>query len=94
MTEPKRQNELSLLNPSTEIKMKAFKRFCREQGMMIQEFETMRTLERQKYLYSVGRTIRTDERPITWTMQSKHLDGKATDRVFLVDGDPKKPSWQ
>jgi hypothetical protein len=27
-------------------------------------------------------------------MQSKHLDGKATDRVFLVDGDPKKPSWQ
>lgn len=91
--EPARQKDMSLLKPQTKIKMEAFKRFCNEQWLYVKEFETLRSLERQKYLYSVGRTIRKGERPITWTMNSKHLTGEAVDFVFLTDNNPKLITW-
>ena len=39
--------------------------------------EGLRTLQRQKELYAQGRT--TPGKIVTWTMQSKHLLGKAVD---------------
>ena len=46
--------------------------------------EGVRTKERQADLYSQGRT--KPGKIITWTMQSKHLDGKAVDVVMLKNG--------
>lgn len=46
--------------------------------------EGVRTKERQAQLYSQGRT-----KPgpiVTWTMESKHIDGKAVDVVQLKNG--------
>lgn len=41
--------------------------------------EGMRTLERQRELYAQGRT--EPGKIVTWTMNSKHLEGKAVDLV-------------
>lgn len=46
--------------------------------------EGLRTPERQADLYSQGRT--KPGKIVTWTMQSKHLDGRAVDVVMLKDG--------
>lgn len=39
--------------------------------------EGVRTLDRQKQLYAQGRT--TPGKVVTWTMKSKHIEGKAVD---------------
>lgn len=44
-------------------------------------FEARRSLARQKWLYGCGRTHHLDRRPVTWTLSSKHLVGKAADIV-------------
>ena len=41
--------------------------------------EGVRTLERQRELYAQGRT--TPGKIVTWTMKSKHIEGKAVDLV-------------
>lgn len=41
--------------------------------------EGKRTLERQRQLYAQGRTA--PGKIVTWTMKSKHIDGKAVDLV-------------
>jgi peptidoglycan LD-endopeptidase CwlK len=46
--------------------------------------EGVRTLGRQQQLYAQGRTALG--RIVTWTMKSKHLEGKAVDLVPFVDG--------
>lgn len=48
--------------------------------------ETIRTYNRQQYLYSIGRRGIKGEKPVTWTMSSKHLVGKACD-IIPKDGD-------
>ncbi len=44
-------------------------------------FEALRSEWRQKWLYGVGRTHDLKRKPVTWTMHSKHLAGKAVDIV-------------
>jgi peptidoglycan L-alanyl-D-glutamate endopeptidase CwlK len=51
--------------------------------------EGVRTLERQKALYEQGRT--KPGKIVTWTLKSKHIDGKAVDLVPYVDG---KIDWE
>jgi hypothetical protein len=46
--------------------------------------EGLRTLGRQQELYAQGRTV--PGRIVTWTLKSKHLEGKAVDLAPLVDG--------
>jgi len=46
--------------------------------------EGVRTKERQADLYAQGRT--KPGKVITWTMNSKHIDGKAVDVVMLKNG--------
>lgn len=41
--------------------------------------EGVRTLERQRELYAQGRT--TPGKIVTWTMKSRHIEGKAVDLV-------------
>lgn len=47
-----------------------------------------RTLEYQRHLYSIGRRGVPGEKPVTWTMRSKHLSGNAIDFAPLVNGKP------
>lgn len=51
--------------------------------------EGLRTKERQADLYAQGRT--KPGKVITWTMKSKHLEGKAVDVVLLRNG---KIHWE
>lgn len=55
-------------------------------------FEARRSIERQKYLYAQWRyKPYENNKVVTWTMQSKHLEGKAVDIVFLDDkGNPTR----
>lgn len=46
--------------------------------------EGLRTKERQAELYAQGRT--KPGKVVTWTLLSKHIDGKAVDVVLLRDG--------
>ena len=50
--------------------------------------EGVRTLERQQTLYAQGRT--KPGKIVTWTLKSKHIEGKAVDVVPLID---KKIPW-
>jgi peptidoglycan L-alanyl-D-glutamate endopeptidase CwlK len=45
--------------------------------------EGVRTLERQKALYEQGRT--KPGKIVTWTLKSKHIEGKAVDLVPYID---------
>jgi hypothetical protein len=49
-------------------------------------YESKRTIERQKWLYGVGRTHDMNRKPITWTMNSLHLAGKACDIISKAHG--------
>lgn len=46
--------------------------------------EGVRTKQRQAELYAQGRT--TPGKIVTWTMQSKHIEGRAVDLAPLVNG--------
>lgn len=46
--------------------------------------EGLRTRERQAELYAQGRT--KPGKKVTWTLHSKHLEGKAVDLAPLIDG--------
>jgi len=44
-------------------------------------FEARRSQERQRWLYGVGRTHSLSRKPVTWTMNSRHIVGKAADII-------------
>lgn len=46
--------------------------------------EGLRTRERQAELYAQGRT--KPGKKVTWTLHSKHLDGKAVDLAPIING--------
>jgi peptidoglycan L-alanyl-D-glutamate endopeptidase CwlK len=47
-----------------------------------------RTPEYQRQLYNIGRRGIPGEKPVTWTLKSKHLSGRAIDFAPLVNGKP------
>ena len=48
--------------------------------------EGRRSQGRQSWLYGVGRWHHKRRRPVTWTMESRHLKGKAADIIEARDG--------
>lgn len=46
--------------------------------------EGLRSIDRQKQLYAQGRTV--PGKIVTWTLKSKHIDGKALDVAPIKDG--------
>jgi peptidoglycan L-alanyl-D-glutamate endopeptidase CwlK len=57
---------------------------CKEANINVLIIGTLRTQAEQDALYAQGRT--TPGRIVTWTKQSKHIEGKAFDAVLLVNG--------
>ncbi len=49
-------------------------------------FEAARSRERQEWLYGFGRTHHKGSKPVTWTMNSRHLVGKAADIISKSRG--------
>jgi peptidoglycan L-alanyl-D-glutamate endopeptidase CwlK len=69
--------DISRLKPAAKKACEMFMAECKRQGVDIFITETLRTKERQEYLYAQGRT-----RPgqiVTWTLNSRHMTGLAWD---------------
>lgn len=93
-------NRVSSLKPETRAAVVALQEALKKVGAPLVIFETKRSRERQEYLYRKGRTaeeikragIEGDPLPgpkVTWTLQSRHMTGRAVDFVLDVDS----PYW-
>lgn len=86
MTEPPRISDIDKLRPDVAEKVKLLIQRMRVRGFDPVVFETLRTKERQQWLYGIGRTHSLDRKPVTWTLKSKHLEGKAADIISKSRG--------
>lgn len=78
------------LDPRMQAKAMLFATRMAESGLPFMFTSTRRTAEEQAALYGVGRRGIPGEKPVTWTLKSKHIDGLAFDIAILADG---KPNW-
>jgi len=76
-------NDIELLTPSFKEKVKLFLDEARSIWLNIKVFESLRTMARQKELYSIWRRWIVWEKVVTWTMNSNHIIWKAIDVVFI-----------
>ena len=81
MIEPKRQSDISALVPYVRDRVKAILAELEDLGFDPMVFEARRSDERQKWLYGIGRTHSLDRKPVSWTLKSKHISGKAVDII-------------
>jgi peptidoglycan L-alanyl-D-glutamate endopeptidase CwlK len=65
------------INPYVE----KFKQVMEDEGAPVRIGEVRRSVERQRELYAQGRT--TPGSIVTWTLQSKHIRGRAFDFDFV-----------
>ena len=84
--EPPRIADLSALDPWFRQRVERVLDKMRAQGFDPVVYETLRTPERQAWLYGIGRTHSLDRKPVTWTMKSKHLVGRAADIISKSRG--------
>lgn len=81
-SEPKRNSDINSLSDTFKKKFTPFWQEVIAKYPNAMVFEALRSKERQKWLYGVGRTHSMERKPITWTINSKHLTGDAVDIVF------------
>jgi len=86
VTEPPQQRDLNLLKPNFRERLERWLTAARAAAapLTIGIHETLRTPERQAWLWAQGRT-----RPgpkVTWTQHSKHQDGLAADFHLIKNG--------
>lgn len=77
------ERSFNSLAEDVQPQMRALMERMRAEGHQIQINETLRTQERQNFLFRRGRSLPGS--PVTWTLTSSHRDGRAVD--FLVNGD-------
>ena len=82
MQEPTRISDINKLSPTFHKKYDAFMKAVLSRYPHCLPFETLRTKERQVWLYGVVRTHSKNRKPITRTLASNHLTGNAVDLVF------------
>ena len=73
------KTSLARLQGVDETLVKVVKRAIEISEVDFTVLEGVRTLERQRELYAQGRTA--PGKIVTWTMKSKHIEGKAVDLV-------------
>jgi len=79
------------LEPRMAERVKKFVKLCEKRRIDVLITETRRTVGRQRYLYAIGRWGENKTAsPVTWTLQSKHIEGDAIDIVPLSMG---LPNW-
>lgn len=84
--EPKRQTDLDSLVPYVKERVEQVMAALITAGFDPIVFEARRSKERQKWLYGVGRTHDKNRKPVTWTMHSFHILGKAVDIISKRKG--------
>ena len=81
ITEPARCSDPESLWPPFREKLAKLIERMEKRGFDPVVFEARRSLARQRWLYGCGRSHHQDRKPVTWTMTSKHLVGKAADII-------------
>jgi len=81
MMEPKRNADWARLSEPFRLQVHLLFKAMRKRRFDPVIFEGCRTLERQIWLYGVGRTHDLNRKPVTWTMHSKHLKCTAVDVI-------------
>ena len=76
-------NSIDSLQSNFKNKVIDFLREVRIKYPNVDIFEAFRSKERQKEYYSIGRRWIAWEKPVTWTMNSKHNEWKAVDIIFI-----------
>lgn len=84
--EPKRNADIGSLQTYLVHRVQAILNDMRALGFDPIIFEAKRSYERQEWLYGVGRTHSRNRKPVTWTLNSKHLTGKAVDIISKSKG--------
>jgi hypothetical protein len=81
MFEPKVDKDTANLHALTRGRFKNWKRQVEAEfpQFSIGITETRRSRARQNYLYGIGRTHHRNQKPVTWTLESRHLYGLAID---------------
>lgn len=79
--EPARCADIDSLWPPFRSRVIELLRAMETRGFDPIVHEARRTIERQRWLYGIGRTHQTGRRPVTWTLRSWHLSGKAADII-------------
>lgn len=80
--EPPRNNKMTSLEPAFARKIGVLLARMTAYGFDPIVFEAKRSVERQKWLYGIGRGKNSDGRkPVTWTLKSNHFKGTAVDIV-------------
>lgn len=86
MLEPPRDATLNGLVPYVRERVEKILAAMTAQGYDPVVFEGKRSIERQRWLYGIGRTHSKKRRPVTWTLNSLHLVGKAVDIISKKHG--------
>jgi len=81
MTEPKRNTDTNSLVPYVKDRVQKLLVAMKARGYEPIIFEALRSDERQAWLYGIGRTHQKNRKPVTFTLKSKHIDGKACDII-------------
>lgn len=86
MKEPERDSSLESLWQPMALKVSRVLFEMRSRGYDPIVFEARRSIARQEWLYGVGRSHDLKRKPVTWTLSSRHLVGKAVDIVSKSRG--------
>lgn len=81
MREPRRNKDIDSLVPYVAERVNKILAAMEGRGFDPVVFEARRSEVRQKWLYGIGRTHDLNRKPVTWTLKSKHLVGKAADII-------------
>ena len=81
MQEPTRQSDLNLLWGPFKVKVERLIAAMVKRGFDPRPFETLRSPQRQAWLYGIGRTHQLQRKPVTWVKKSIHQAGKACDVI-------------
>lgn len=81
MRAPKRHKTLDLLVDYLQPRVQQVLENLADRGFEPILWETLRTRDRQDWLWQIGRTRETHRKPVTWTRNSRHMVGKAADII-------------
>ena len=84
--EPARCNNVNSLWEPFRRKVERLLERMKERGFDAVVFEAARSRARQEWLYGFGRTHHKGSKPVTWTMSSRHVVGKAADIISKSRG--------
>jgi len=79
--EPKRECDIEKLELGFKKKVKKLLKSMERLGYDPIAFETLRSSERQAWLYGIGRTHSMTRKQVTWTKHSRHQEGLAIDMI-------------